>query len=181
MNGIPADSRKLVITEKNFKTVQSLEKFYFKLRDECPFDLNQYYQLDSLNNQHTDLNLSTDLQSQFCPTTADFLFCFPTTPANQTIKFACPFREEIVLKNVFASRKCLPDGLWGVSNYKNCIQKAIAFSDASKSRLARMNSRHQLVKKKANPEYLKTETLYLLGFFIALIFISLAILVFIYF
>ena len=155
-----SNSRKLVITEKNLKTVQSLEKFYFKLRDECPFDLNQYYQLDSLNNQHTDLNLSTDLQSQFCPTTADFLFCFPTTPANQTIKFACPFREEIVLKNVFASRKCLPDGSWGKSDYKSCIENIIELLNDT------------------DPFYQIMANLYLVGFSITIVFVSLAIFIF---
>lgn len=76
-----------------------LEKYHFKLRDDCLFDLNQYYELDSSNNQHTDRNLSNELRSRFCPTTADFLLCFPTTPANQTIRFPCPYKDAIVLKD----------------------------------------------------------------------------------
>lgn len=76
-----------------------LEKYHFKLRDDCLFDLDQYYELDSSNNQHTDRNLSREQRSQFCPTTADFLLCFPTTPANQTIRFPCPYRDAIVLED----------------------------------------------------------------------------------
>lgn len=63
-------------TAANDQRASTLKK-YFKLRESCPFDLNT-------------VNNTAD-----CAPTADFLLCFPETPANRTIKFKCPYVDDL--------------------------------------------------------------------------------------
>lgn len=90
-------TRKLVLTtEEDFHTANQLQA-YFVLRDECPFDLNMF-----INNE---MNYSSYVQNlkkgdrKFCPSAADYLLCFPSTPANETIHLKCPYREGLQVKD----------------------------------------------------------------------------------
>ena len=72
-----------------------LERYYFKLRGECEFDMKKYY----ANMTDQTLEIPEDQRQNYCPTTADYLFCFPTVPVNTTVKFSCPFKDGIIIKD----------------------------------------------------------------------------------
>ena len=86
------EKKKLLLTDEDLKAVRALQK-YFLLRDECNFEPNQHHpdhgKLDN-NNQAI----------RYCPSTADYLTCFPSTRANQTLVLKCPFKQEILQKNI---------------------------------------------------------------------------------
>ena len=87
------ESRRLVLTNENeIKNALFLEEFFFKLRDECPFDLNKYY-------SEPEVAMSAESHGQYCPTKADLLFCYPTTPVNKTVRFKCPYQEFIPIND----------------------------------------------------------------------------------
>ena len=82
--------RRLVLrTEQDFEIAKEMEGF-FNLRDECPFDLNTY---DMNNSKHPSSQSLETLKSMYCPSIADYLFCFPVTPVNQTAYLKCPFKH----------------------------------------------------------------------------------------
>lgn len=69
-----------------FRTSEELEiaeslKAYFYLREPCEFQLN------------------VTNGTQFCRSTADYLFCFPSVPINTTLTFKCPFKKELQITN----------------------------------------------------------------------------------
>jgi hypothetical protein len=80
------NNKKKPISQEEAK--KKLQK-YFELRKECPFELNSYYQ-----NETTEIKTPTDeIKKKYCPSYADFLLCFPTTPINQTLYFKCPLKS----------------------------------------------------------------------------------------
>jgi hypothetical protein len=115
--------RLILSTEDDFKTANRLKQ-YFNLRGDCPFELNKYYDLtnetalnlsnitskaanqdqsnsdvnnfynESLNNNQTYI-----MSSKYCPSTADYLLCFPSTSVNSTIYLKCPYKNGIHVKN----------------------------------------------------------------------------------
>jgi hypothetical protein len=81
------ESRKLVLnTTEDRKMAERLKEF-FDLRGECAFDLNR-----------TEPRAATT-GVKYCPSTADFLICFPSSPANKTIEFKCPYKKGLKLKD----------------------------------------------------------------------------------
>ena len=70
--------------------MQKLKK-YFVLVDKCPFEIGHYYQNET--NETNPSKVPTQIKQKYCPTTADPLHCFPTTPQNKTIYFKCPYNQ----------------------------------------------------------------------------------------
>ncbi|RNA09753.1 diuretic hormone receptor-like isoform X1, partial [Brachionus plicatilis] len=76
---------------------------YFNPRKECKFELN------------------SNEKSNYCPSTADYLFCFPSTPPNKTIYLICPFTRIQINKRVKASRFCQLNGTWASTDFSPCL------------------------------------------------------------
>jgi hypothetical protein len=115
--------RLILSTDDDFRTTNKLKQ-YFDLRDECPFELNKYYDLSNetnvnstnltntianelqsnsfvnkFNNDTLDNNQTNIMRSKYCPSTADYLLCFPSTPINSKVYLKCPYKSGIVVKN----------------------------------------------------------------------------------
>ncbi len=118
LTGPPPSPRQLVLTAQDMPIVRTLRKFHFQLRAACPFDLGRFY--------------APGGPASHCPTTADYLHCFPTTRAGLELRFACPFREGVLFPadQVFASRQCRANATWGPSNYERCIRAITALLNA---------------------------------------------------
>lgn len=154
---------------------EKLRKF-FSLRDECPFELNKFK-----------LNESNPSQ-KFCPSTADYLICFPSTPANQTIYFNCPYKPGLAVKDPdsHVSRYCNPNGTWASTDYNLCKKNIITTVHSVKCRL--VNKTNHSVNGKAQHiecEEISNESIYefmllanLIGFSITIISVSIAIFIF---
>ena len=64
---------------------------YFKIRDireKCPDDMSKA-------NQSNESDPSKSSGAKFCPPVSDPLLCFPATPANQTLRLKCPYKEDL--------------------------------------------------------------------------------------
>jgi hypothetical protein len=82
-NATTFEHRTLVLSsESDLRAVKSLSK-YFEIRHDCPFALNIY-------ENETE-------KTGFCSTTADYLLCFPSVRANQTVYDKCPYKAGIPL------------------------------------------------------------------------------------
>lgn len=100
-------------TDEDHRIAKSLTR-YFVLRKDCPFELDKY---ESNSNGR-----------KFCPSKADYLLCFPSTPANQTVYFKCPYRPDLRMRADAvgnATRHCGPNGTWESTNYALCIKNAV--------------------------------------------------------
>ena len=131
--------------------------------------MEKYYD-HSPNKKHliTEKDLAPEFHSGFCPTTADYLFCFPTTPINSTLYFQCPFNESIVFDNkVYASRVCLTNGTWSDSRYDMCH---VAIIDWLKKQREYENNEAWLYRLMAD--------LYFVGFTVTIFSVLLAIFIF---
>ena len=128
---------------------------YFEFRDECPFELNK---------TSVDPN---NLAVKYCPSTADYLLCFPSTPPNNTISFKCPYRKDLDMRddNNTVTRTCNTTGGWESSNYHVCINAVAAINTTMQH-----NSEQHIFKLLALFNFI--------GFCITVTFVSFAIFIF---
>ena len=186
------ESRRLLLTNENeIKNALFLEEFFFKLRDECPFDLNKYY-----GQSH----------AAYCPTKADLLFCYPTTPVNKTVRFKCPYQEfipindsklfcksfhkyfaqiKLLLNIAYAERVCQANGTWGPLRQKPCYDKIFAYICKMRNEATFFNltrDRHfklECVHDAGLNQFMTT--FYLIGCSVTIVSVSVAIFIFISF
>jgi corticotropin releasing hormone receptor 2 len=156
--------------------VNALKKF-FVLRDDCEFDLGLY-------------NNSTIKNNKYCPSTADYLTCFPSRPVNYTFTTPCPYKEGLTIlePNNNVTRICLPNGTWAPTNYIDCIKNVINSVTSGGCHVRnRTNKKHNVTDKyiECDEEISHDNAIYkvmiyanLIGFFITIISVSLAIFIF---
>jgi hypothetical protein len=173
-----SESRRLILqnTTQEINKVNSLKK-YFVLRGDCEFDLGLY-------------DNSTIKNSKYCPSTADYLTCFPSMPVNYTFITPCPYREGLAIlePNNNVTRTCLPNGTWASTNYIDCINNVINSVTSSRCRVKnRTNNTNNATVKyiECDEEMIHDNTIYkvmlyanLIGFFITIISVSIAIFIF---
>ena len=109
-----SESRRLTFTSPDEISYASYLSKYFDLRQDCDFDLNTYS------------NKSTS-RSIYCPSTSDYLVCYPSFPSDTTFYANCPYKHGlfILYPNKYIYRYCQPNGKWASTNYLSCIRNVI--------------------------------------------------------
>jgi hypothetical protein len=141
---------------------------YFALRDECPFDLNEY---DARSANST---------NKFCPSTADYLLCFPSTPANQTLNFKCPYKRGLRLRDHqgLVTRRCNATGSWESTEYMPCIQN-VAVNCKPKNGSGGIGGEVECQDSAGEQHIFKILALFnFIGFCVTVMFVSFAIFIF---
>lgn len=143
---------------------------YFEPRNECNFEK------DSNN------------ISRYCPSTSDYLFCFPSTPPNLTIFFICPFKKIPINREIKANRYCQLNGTWASTDFTPCLEYLIYNIDSGVCKIKKIYNpkTSEIIEEfvcdtnvDIDAKIFKLMTiLNFIGFLITILFVSFAILIF---
>lgn len=190
---------KVINANQNVNTIQTnqtisnedLSKLFLKLR----------FRTGNCSSESPSL-LKND--SIYCPAKRDNLACYPPTPANTTFIFKCPYQKDTIVKDplgwliqfsnfllnfdtfyivfcfqVYASRHCNLNGSWGPKNFEACfVNFNLTTSCGVLYKIIDENNYEEFHPCMENKFYKWMTFVNLIGFFITIIFVSIAIFIF---
>nr|QVK45667.1 G protein-coupled receptor [Proales similis] len=176
-NASRESSRSLQLDTDADRAIANKLRKYFELRSECAFELNEI-------NRGED----SDPSDKYCASTADYLTCFPSVPANTTLHFPCPYRKGLLALNLKENftRFCDENGAWSSTNYAFCIQRLVSHYHSVNCRVKENSGDSDEDSEIVCDQLSSASTVSyelmlwanLVGFFITIVLVSMAIFVF---